>query len=100
MEEYKIPKSFNLMGSTIKVSRQKTLMNRHGCLGLSIFAENKILIQSCDDNFGEEAAYLTFLHEAMHFKFWVLQEHDLCANEKLVDMLANLELQIVKSSKY
>ena len=96
----KIPKSFQLIGMDWKVEIQDNLMQRHGVFGMCDIATHTILLQKTNKDFSRDAQLVTLNHELIHSYFYSLNENELNANEKLVDMLGNLRLQFEKSVKY
>lgn len=82
-----IPKSIQLMGKTIKVKENaKSVRNRNN------FGEadlNNLTIK-ISGKYSRVQVEHTFFHELVHQILWVMQEEELNANEKFVDMLGGL----------
>lgn len=95
--ELKVPQSFMLLGSTIRVETVDELLDEEGgnCLGKCFFNELKIVL-----NVGKEGItnpdtfYHTFKHETAHMLLHFMGEKRLCLNEKVVDLLGGLLHQI------
>ena len=93
-----IPKSFELLGRTIKVSKTKKGRFIDSAETFGHWDSNKfeIFIQ---DGLTEQQEEQTFYHEFFHAAFDSLGYTDLSANEQLVDQMASLMQQLMKSKK-
>jgi len=98
----KIPKSFELLSNTIKVKYSSKLQQEKGAIGQSNFAENQLVIQKDTpaSPISSDCQYHTYWHEVVHFLFYSAGEPELCANEKLVDLLGNLLAQHERTRKF
>lgn len=96
----KIPKQFELAGQTIKTKVSPSI-ETEGAVGLSKFHQNEIRVRTKLD--GEDITHdvqaQTFFHELSHFILYVMNEHELNANEKFVDNLGQFLYQYEKSKK-
>ncbi len=97
----KIPESFELMGTTIKVEYSEKLLHKDTSVGMAVYRDNLIYLQS-----PSKAAPIpksdieqTFIHEKVHWILNMMGEHDLRTNEKFVDLFAHLLHQSIKSEK-
>ena len=97
----KIPKQFKLLGTIIKVRNKDKLTFDSDAWGLSVFRENKIILQKPTkiNPIKEELREQTFCHELVHMIFHKAGEEELCANEKLVNLLGSLLHQFLKTKK-
>lgn len=86
-----IPKSFKLCGLTINVVRDNTMVANKHCIGEARYAAQEILIDT--EAASKELTEQSFLHELLHWCFYVLGEEELRDNERLVDTLAHLLYQ-------
>jgi hypothetical protein len=94
----KIPKRFKLAGQTIQVIIDKELQHREDLWGLTVYRENKILLDEAiaRPQTGQEQ---TFLHELVH---WILyaMESDLRTDEKFVNLFSNFLHQALTTMEY
>jgi len=97
----KIPKTFELMGETITVNFVNELLQEEDVLGQACYrtGEIRILTSSPAYKVTEEQQMQTFLHELMHWVFHKLKKDDLRKDEDLVDMVADLLMQTLKTMK-
>jgi predicted SprT family Zn-dependent metalloprotease len=97
----KIPHEFELMGQTIKVKFVNELLQESDTLGQACYrtGEIKILENSPAFKVTKEKQMRVFLHELMHWIFYKLKKDDLCNDEDLVDMVADLLMQTLKTMK-
>ena len=98
----KIPKSFKLFGSTIKVEWDNMRLNDKGRYGESAYSLSKI---SLADTMGleplsEDVIMDTFYHEKVHSILSAMNERELNENEKFVDVFAKLLRQSDETSIY
>ena len=96
-----IPKTFELMGQTINVRFVSELLQESDALGQACYrtGEIKILESSPAYIVTKEQQMQTFLHELMHWIFYKLNKDDLRKDEDLVDMVADLLMQTLKTMK-
>jgi hypothetical protein len=97
----KIPKSFQLGGHTISVRFDDTLLHQNDALGEARYRDFEIVLQkpTKDNPIPPTKLEQVFLHEKVHFLFYIMNEHDLRGDEKIVDLLATLFHQSVKTEK-
>ena len=98
----KIPKSVEIISQKINVTHRPNLITTSEAIGKAIFAENKIYIQQDTNTFkiSKDAQEHAYYHELSHFILYYMGEMELCNNEKFVDLLGNILLQIDKTKKY
>ena len=98
----KLAKTFEIISQKIRVQYVDDLVMTHDALGQSRFAQNLILIQANTKTFKvtKESQEHTYYHEMAHFVLYYMGEMELCHNEKFVDLLGNILLQIDKTKKY
>lgn len=90
----KIPRSFELQGRTIRVVQANTLVAE--AWGQWEASKDRITI---DPAAPRDLKFQTFLHEFCHAAFEALGRDDLSSDEKLVDGMAGLLHQMLKTSK-
>ena len=95
----KIPKKFELMGQTLNVRFVSELLQESDVLGQACYrtGEIKILESSPAYIVTKEKQMQIFLHELMHWIFYKLKKDDLRNDEDLVDMVADLLMQTIKT---
>ena len=100
MIKYNIPKSFEIGSQKISVKIAKNI-EVEGALGLYSSLTNEILIQTHIGGKLMAASQIeqTYYHELVHCLFDHARQEDLCSNEQLVDLVAELLAQVIKSSK-
>lgn len=98
----KIPKRFKLMGQTIEVVREQTMLETLDCNGEARYRLNQIAIQPNNAGVHRPDSYWeqVFLHELMHWIFYQMHEPELRANEKIVDLVASLLHQALTTAEY
>jgi len=98
----KIPTSFQLFGQTITVEWNKRLSDKGDMTGTAQYRENLIQLQSNGENCELPQTQLEaiFLHELIHWILHSLQEKALDDNEKLVELIAILLHQALKTAEY
>lgn len=97
MSDFKIPKSFDLGGQTIKVIL-KDGMSKSDAHGLARYDEGELWMDS--DIRPNDLKGITFYHELMHFIFNTLGRDSLKDDETLVDSVGNLLWQVHKTARY
>jgi len=98
----KIPKKFKLFGHTITVEYDNSLMETDDRDGLALYREGKIKLlpnEGIYKNKPNSHIEATFLHEYLHFAFTFLGEHEISANEKLIDRLSQLLYQFIETQE-
>lgn len=96
----RIPKSFKIFGQTIRVRFDKDLIENEEIYGLSCFETNEITLQTPGSNLTQTQVEVTFLHEMIHMILSNASFDKESKNERLVDTLANLIHQVMKTSIY
>lgn len=98
----KIPKSFKLMGRTIKVRYEKKLRYRKDWAGSAIYRENKITVQSSSREFplSKDDIEQSFLHELTHWILYMAQKDKLNHDEDFVELFSSLLHQALTTMKY
>lgn len=98
----RIPVSFMLFGEKITVERCEALLEKDSCVGQALYRKNAIELQTNTPSVLRPSTHIevTFLHELLHWIFYVLEEHELKENEKLVDTMARLLHQAISTAEY
>lgn len=88
----KIPKSFKVFATTIKVKDDSVRLSNNGALGDCSFTDNQISI--CSSWRGEEvfesAQIDTFYHEKIHIILDAMGKHELSKDEEFVEVFSRL----------
>ena len=97
-----IPTSFWLYGQNIAVNFDPTLSDVTDCVGESHYRRNEIVLQPNTEGVERLVSRVeqTFLHELVHYIFYMLGEDDLRKNEKLIDGVASLLHQAINTAEY
>lgn len=90
------PKSFEIMGHTIKIRKVKKIPNLKNCVGAWLM--NKKLIYILNQN-NIDNEWHTLIHEIMHCTLDYLNYDKLSENEKFVDTVAGCLHQTFKTIK-
>lgn len=103
----KIPKSFKLMGQTITITwNSENFVEHPDVIAFACYRKNEIQM---NPNLGyktEEQQYQSFLHEVMHFIFWITEisfedgKGSIHSDERLVNLTANLLHQALITMVY
>ena len=98
----KIPKSFKLFATTIKVFLDNKRMNDLKAYGLCDYGRSEITVSTVDgvDELSDDKRIDTFYHERVHMILDHMQEYDLSRNEKFVDLFAKLQRQADETADY
>jgi hypothetical protein len=102
MIPFAIPSSFYLFGQKITVEWSDTLVDMEDKTGQSIYRRNIIQLQTSNGGIIRPSSQLesTFLHELLHFVFFMLGKDDMRADEALVDTIARLLHQAFTTAEY
>lgn len=102
MIPFAIPSSFYLFGQKIAVEWVDALIDGEDCTGLSVYRRNVIQLQKSNSGIIRSASQLesTFLHELVHYIFFMLGKDDLRKDEVLVDTIAKLLHQAMTTAEY
>ena len=90
-----IPKSFKLAGTTISVIQDSQLYATRKIVGEAVYSKQTILLDT--GHCSQEQIEQNFLHELIHWVFYIMGEDDLRNNERVVDLLAHFLHQVVKT---
>lgn len=106
MREIKIPKSFMLFGQKITVRYDPELLYKEDEYGQASFRTNEIVLQPQTEAapLPPDKAEEVFLHELVHFVLEAAGDDEfdppLYAREELVDRIASLLHQVLKTAEY
>ena len=89
-----IPSHFYLGGIRIDVV-EENLVETENCIGKACYSKQQIAIDT--KAAPREITEQSFLHEVIHWCFYIMGEDDLRNNEKIVDILAHLLYQYTES---
>ena len=90
-----IPKQITLCGITITIEIDNSLYRERGIVGEAQYPPQKIALDPTIVH--QESLEQNYYHELVHWMFFIMNEHDLRTNEKIVDQLAHLLYQVEKS---
>jgi hypothetical protein len=100
----RIPKSFQLFGTTIKVELKDGLIELDDAKGWAKYREGKILIQnpktSKTPRFKAEKGTETFVHEVVHWILHMIGEDKKNDDERFVKLFGQALHQVLKTMKY
>ena len=98
----RIPKKFKLLGTTYKVVWDDQKMAKMNLYGLCDYGRSEITLSTKDglDNLSKGKILDTFYHERTHAILDMMNERELSANEKFVDVFSKLLRQADESEKY
>jgi len=93
----KIPKEIKLMGRRIPIEYDLKISDNDDAYGFAAYRKGKIIIVPKDksNNRTDEMVNITFLHEIIHWIFFLLHEDDLRNNEGLVSRITEMLYQII-----
>lgn len=97
-----IPINFKLFGTTINVVFENERMNDKHRYGESDYSKSKITLSRTSglDTLSEDKIQDTFYHEKVHMILDTMNESELSANEKFVDVFAKLLRQSDLTAAY
>lgn len=98
----RIPKKFSLFAREITVEYDPKLLDNEDYQGAANFRKDKIILQSNGENIKRPSIRReqVFFHELVHWIYNVMEEHELCRNEKHVEIFSQLLHQALSSAKY
>ena len=90
MKKITIPKTIELGPYKITIKKNGELAYRDGAQGMAFFNSNEISLQTSESGFPmkSEQCLVTFIHELMHWVFFMVERRDLCEDERLVESMA------------
>ena len=83
----RIPNQLKLAGQTITIVKDPQLYETRKIVGEALYSKQQILLDS--GTCTEEQMQQNFLHELMHWVFFIMNEDTLRNNEKIVDLVAH-----------
>lgn len=98
----KIPKSFKLFGTTIRVSFDNDYCNSKSVYGEENYSQSKITLSTTHgvEKLSNDKIMDTFYHEKVHAILAAMHERELNDNEKFVDVFAKLLRQSDETAVY
>ena len=95
----KIPKTFQIFGQEIQVEWRTDLTAEASDVGLTIFEENRIILQKSTEPFPRAQSKIedTFCHEITHLILDSIGEHELSQREPFVEMFSHALYQVLIS---
>lgn len=99
--QFKIPKQIQIMGQTIKVRHFKKLPKSEA-LGEAWYQINEIRLTKYDKDenlINKDQCNVIYWHEVIHHIMANLNREDLRKDEVLIDQIAGLVYQAIKTSK-
>lgn len=94
---FRIPKQFQQYGSTVRVMRKGTEHFHSNCVYGDYDYDHMILCLR--DDIPKEVEMQTFWHEFLHCAFNAAGYTRECADERMVDTIAGLIAQMIKSAE-
>lgn len=91
-----VPKKFWLAGIEIEVELDPNMYAQTRRLGEAKYPDQKIILDCSMQSI--HSMEQTFLHELMHWIFYIMSEPELRNNEKLIDLLAHFIHQSRRSA--
>ena len=95
-----IPRQCEILGHTLYTVINDELCDEQNAVGCSVFPRNVIYLRHPSSLYCLELIESTYFHEKKHYEFYFSGENELNANEKLVDLLGNMEYQFLKTSGF
>ncbi len=98
----KIPKTFKLFGTTYKVVFNNERLNDRQEYGLCDYSKSEITLSTTEGTteLSEDKIMDTYYHERTHAILDMMNERDLSANEKFVDVFSKLLRQADETSEF
>lgn len=96
-----IPKKFDIGANTIEVKVEPKLVYNDAAVGTAGLHSNDIHLQPSSETYPVKQDQLlhTFCHELFHQILFHMECHELCSDEKHVNLGGNFLAQFMKSSK-
>lgn len=98
--QIKIPKDFELFGTTIKVKINNELSDLDGNVGIFKVVPLIIELQKSNGLHPQDGVENTFFHELLHAIFHMMGKYELYKDEELIHTMAGLLHQSFKTAKY
>jgi len=98
----KIPIKFKLMDQEITVKYDDRLIVDYNCHGKANYDSNEILLSPDSKEFprSNDQQNHAFYHELLHFIFKRIGEQKLSKNERIIDTIAGLLYQALKTREF
>jgi len=96
-----IPKQFNLLGRTIKVSAHPNVRMREGHVGLTDYNQDTIELQTSTKELplSVDSIHHTYYHELTHWILYCMGRDDLRDDEQFVELFGGLLHQAITTQK-
>lgn len=93
-----IPKRITLAGQVITIVRDPNLYTERKILGEALYSKSQIVLDTgaCPQQVIEQ----NFLHELVHWIYFIMNEDEHRNNEKMVDLFAHLLHQATISAEF
>jgi len=97
----KIPKSFQLFGTTIKVVFDDKFNNNNGSYGIYDPTTQTITLTGTykDSGLSKDMIESVFFHEVIHAILGAMNQHELSQTEEFTQVLSQLFHQFIKTQK-
>ena len=101
-QEMKIPKKFQLFGTTVNVVFDNKRCNDKSVYGLFDYSKSEITMSTVEgvESISEDKIMDTFYHERTHAILNAMHEDELSSNEKFVDVFSKLLRQAIESEDF
>jgi len=98
----KIPKKFKLFGTTYNVVWDNKRLNDRQEFGLSDYSRSEIILSNTlgTEDLSEDKIMDTYYHEKIHAILDMMNEGELSANEKFVDVFSKLLRQADETAEF
>ncbi len=98
----RIPKQFELFGTTIKVEFDNKKCHQDSVYGWAIYEENKIVLSDEAKNIERDESDIesTFWHEVFHIMMSKLDYDKLSNDEQLMSLMGRAMQQIMNTMEY
>lgn len=102
MSKLRIPSRYTLLGQTIQVAMDKSLMATHDARGMYSPIPYIVMLHPQDVAVGhfQQSVEQTFCHELTHSILHMMGEQKLYDNEKFVDLFGHLLHQALTTMEY
>lgn len=96
---FDVPKTFECGPFTVTVEADKKLYKKTKEIGIAEIGKMEITLQPPNKDISQELFFQCFLHETVHCFLFAAGWHELYTNEPLVESLAAMIFQLLKTKQ-
>jgi hypothetical protein len=95
-----IPQKITLAGMPITTVFLKGTIEKYGGIAAADYGKQQIVVEDGGNVLAPEAIQQAYIHEALHWLFYIMGKEDMRNDEALVDAMAHLVLQAINQAEF